>query len=268
MKSGPKPKCNIGDVYVLNCGWKCKVKEYVNALNVVIEFDDRSTQIAPFANIKNGGVKPLNYPSVYGIGFFGIGRFIPRSYKPKDDQIVVDQKIYRHWVKLLDRVYNLENKHSSSNKTYKGCTIDPDWHNFQNFCEWTLTQKYWNEKDAHLDKDLLVKGNKHYSPSTCCYIPSKINLFISGCKISEKGLPRGVNYIKPRTKGSKQGYIARCYFKSDREYLGYYDDKDQASIVYNARKKEVAMSLIAEYTDVISEPASKAFHRYLIDDYF
>lgn len=27
----------------------------------------------------------------------------------------------------------------------------------------------------HLDKDILLKGNKVYSPETCAFVPAKIN---------------------------------------------------------------------------------------------
>ena len=267
MKTGPKPKCKVGDVYVVNCGWECEVVEYINAGEITVKWSDGSKQRVRFGNLKRGSVKPLNYKSVYGMGFFGVGRFVPRSYKPKDGEIVVDSRIYGHWVKLLDRVYNLENKHSASNRTYKGCTIDESWHNFQNFCEWTITQKYWQEPDACLDKDLIVEGNKHYSSDTCCYLHNNINVFISGCKVSDAGLPRGVNRIKPKTSGSKVGYVARCYFKSDREYLGYFNTVEQAFAAYSTRKKAVALDLCRRYSGLISETALNSLLRYSSCEY-
>ena len=47
-----------------------------------------------------------------------------------------------------------------------------------------------------LDKDILIKGNKIYSPDTCCFVPSEINNLFVGCNKSRGSLPIGVTFNK------------------------------------------------------------------------
>ena len=80
--------------------------------------------------------------------------------------------------------------------SYKGVEVCEEWYNFQNFAEWCETQKFLNAKDVkgksyQLDKDILVKGNKIYSPDTCCFVPPEINsLFINAKYLSLSITPR------------------------------------------------------------------------------
>jgi hypothetical protein len=50
-------------------------------------------------------------------------------------------------------------------------------------------------KGLELDKDILVVGNKHYSPDTCVYVPK----FVNYCFLTKNGgrgiYPLGVSYI-------------------------------------------------------------------------
>lgn len=100
------------------------------------------------------------------------------NYKVSDNTIV--NLNYSTWLSMLKRCYNIEFqfKHSS----YIGCSVHEDWHNFQNFAKW-YDENYYsigNERIA-LDKDILVKGNKIYSPETCIFVPHNINnLFTKG----------------------------------------------------------------------------------------
>jgi hypothetical protein len=50
-----------------------------------------------------------------------------------------------------------------------------DWLRASNFVAWKKTQ--YQEVDWALDKDLLVVGNKVYSPETCIYVPQWLNNF-------------------------------------------------------------------------------------------
>ena len=51
--------------------------------------------------------------------------------------------------------------------SYIGCTIVPDWYNFQNFAAW-YDDNYINGYE--LDKDTKVLGNRSYGPDTCLFI--------------------------------------------------------------------------------------------------
>lgn len=74
---------------------------------------------------------------------------------------------------MLRRCYDKE--FQLKNKSYQGCTVCEEWHNFQNFAEW-FYQNYFD--GACLDKDLLCCGNKTYSPDKCCLITRSLNSFL------------------------------------------------------------------------------------------
>ena len=63
-----------------------------------------------------------------------------------------------------------------SHINYTDIVVCEEWLNFSNFTEW-MESNYNPEtmQGWHLDKDILVKGNKIYSPKTCCFVPQEIN---------------------------------------------------------------------------------------------
>lgn len=80
---------------------------------------------------------------------------------------------YKYWQGMLDRCYNEKRKNTP---TYIDCTVCDEWLIFSNFCDWYEDNFYLVEgHKMDLDKDLLVKKNKIYSPQTCCFLPHKIN---------------------------------------------------------------------------------------------
>lgn len=56
------------------------------------------------------------------------------------------------------------------NPQYKGCSICDEWLNDREaFYNWVAENYYIIDgEQIDLDKDILVKGNKVYSPDTCC----------------------------------------------------------------------------------------------------
>ena len=81
---------------------------------------------------------------------------------------------------MKTRCYN-ENYHKVK-PDYEECTVCDEWlDNKKLFYEWVDHNFYEieGESTVELDKDILVPGNKVYSPDTCIFVPKRINdLFV------------------------------------------------------------------------------------------
>lgn len=115
-----------------------------------------------------------------------------------------------------------------------------------------------------LDKDILVKGNKIYSPETCVFVPERINtLFI------KKDNDRGVIPVGVRRVGNK--YRARCNYiaidnKNKRKELGTFDTPEDAFYKgYKLFKEDYIKEMAERYKDKIPENIYKALYRYEVE---
>ena len=80
---------------------------------------------------------------------------------------------YLKWKDLIRRCYH--DKFKESEKSYSEATTCDEWIRASIFKGW-MESKNW--KGNHLDKDLLIPGNKVYGPDTCVFIPSFLNQVI------------------------------------------------------------------------------------------
>ena len=87
---------------------------------------------------------------------------------------------YTAWHAMLSRCYSKREK--GINSSYIGCSVCEEWHRLSSFKEWF--DKHYVEGWA-LDKDILVKGNKVYSPETCCFVPQEINTMFTKRVLSD-----------------------------------------------------------------------------------
>lgn len=93
---------------------------------------------------------------------------------------------YLRWSAMMHRCYHNNDERDSS---YSGCSVCEEWHDYENFRKW-FSENY--VEGYCLDKDLIKKGNKIYSPDTCCFLPPRINIMFKGTPTRDKLLPRGV----------------------------------------------------------------------------
>jgi hypothetical protein len=151
------------------------ILKYVNAQEVYLKFD-LTGWVGCFRldAIRNGVFKDKVHPSLYGVGFIGDGK-----YKSKENG--KHTKTYEAWKSMLTRCYSPH--YQSRHQTYKGCSVAKEWHNYQCFAEWYENNYPKDGKDYHLDKDHLVKGNKIYSPNTCCFLTPQQNVEVSCAKL-------------------------------------------------------------------------------------
>ena len=142
---------------------------------------------------------------------------------------------YDTWSGMLRRAYNDEYK--KKYPTYEGVTVCEEWHSFMNFRSWMVEQD-WNGK--HLDKDILVKGNKIYSPDTCVFVDAVVNIFITDSAAARGEYPIGVSWHKRDCVF--QGYCNNPFTKKI-EHLGYFDCPNQAHLAWKTRKHELSCQL-------------------------
>lgn len=150
-------------------------------------------------------------------------------------------KFYRTWTAMINRCYSPDfvKKHP----TYINCEICDDWKYFSKFKAW-MERQDWQGKQ--LDKDLLVKGNKIYSPDTCLFVDSQVNNFIIENDVNRGRFMIGVSFHKITKK-----LAATCRSNTERKniHLGLFDDELSAHLAWKAKKHELACQLADMQTD-------------------
>lgn len=213
-----------------NQGSLMKIVEYIGNNNIVVEFQDkykfRVNSI--YGNFKKGSIKNPFYPSVYGIGI--TGNKYPRSINCKMT------KEYDTWIHILQRCF--DNKLKEKQPSYKDKECCEEWLYYPNFYEWLHSQsnfdKWYIGKRWAVDKDILVKGNKIYSPETCCLVPQNAN-----CLFLKREAKRGKYPIGVRCK--ENSFIAVCHnpLTDKNEELGCYSTPENAFQAYKKRKEDL-----------------------------
>lgn len=259
----PTSGLKIGQKFKTNSGWEGTIIDYKSCYEVGIKWQDGSIEYHPVAHIKSGAIKPACQPSVADVGYFGIGRFT--SGLKKEGEKAPDE-IYAYWQRMLTRTFNPEEILKNGGRWYLFVSVHKDWFCFQNFAEWALKQPNWN-LGYELDKDLIGNGLE-YSETKCTFLPADINIFLAeNCSKDVHDLPNGVQYIKPATSGSKEGYIARCHTDKGREYLGYFDDPMVAHAAYKVKKEEYAKVLAEKYKSTITKEAYDSLINFKVKMY-
>lgn len=148
--------------------------------------------------------------------------------------------IYSVWLDLMTRCTDADYKLKQTG--YKDVSVCTEWLSFMNFRQWVLQQNY---SGNHLDKDLLVVGNKLYSPNTCLFIPQKINNFIVGDN-GRGDFMTGVVWHKRVKK-----FMASCRnpINGGRCHIGYFTDEIEAHLAWKAKKHEYACMLAETVVD-------------------
>lgn len=160
---------------------------------------------------------------------------------------------YAAWASMLRRCYN--ESVLKQNPTYKGCSVCEEWHKFSSFRAW------WDERHVegwHLDKDILVKGNKVYSPETCCFVPREINnLFVKKTRCRGP-YPIGVSMAFGRMKAkiSRHGkYVS----------LGYFDTPEEAFCAYKEAKETYIREVADIWKNKLDPRVYEALYNYKVE---
>ena len=234
-----------GDIFPTNTG-SVTVVEYRGCTEVVIKHDDAYGHVATVeaGTLRKGKVKNPYHRSVFGVGFIGVGEY-PVSLNGKVTPA------YATWNGMLRRCYCP--KYHAKKPTYIGCSVHPNWHNYQNFAEW-FEQQYF-ATCWQLDKDLLIEGNKVYSDTTCVFVPHQINSLLVDCGGTRGDLPQGVSR-------HRKGYRALLSIDGNRHQLGTHATTEEAFEVYKLAKEANVKRMAEQYKCLIDPRVYDSLMRY------
>lgn len=167
---------------------------------------------------------------------FGVGLYDKGKHKAWEDG--KPGKAYIAWKGIIQRCYdpNVQAKYP----TYIGCTVCPEWLEFQVFADW-YEANYPNDGEHYqLDKDLKVVGNKIYSPSACLFVSGVVNNFTI-----DRGAMRGEYLIGAASHKASGKLQAGCRnpFTGKGEHLGLFTDELEAHLAWRKRKSELTYEL-------------------------
>lgn len=239
----------VGEVCISKEGYKLRIKEYTNALNMIVEIvgEDYTYETkATYQEFKKRQICNPYHRSVYGVGYIGVG-----DYKVSNNR--KHNRSYLIWKGMLKRCYDtFSNKNNAS---YIECTVCDEWHNYQNFAKWYEENYYEIDGEiVSLDKDILVKGNKVYSPETCVFAPQKINTIFIKQKTGD--LPQGVK------KENGRYYVRVVDEHGKRKQVGGFSNIEDAKKCYVEIKQRIIKAYADVYKNIIPQKLYDAMVNY------
>ena len=201
--------------------------------------------------ISNTGNVRKRTKLVYGVGV--------NDYKGNTKNNHVHIPSYHTWGQMLKRCYSKE--YLDKRPTYRGCSVCEEWSSFSNFKKW-FDDNY--VEGYSLDKDILFKNNKLYSPDTCCFVPNEINVLLCKSDAKRGHTPIGV-YERKLVNGSS--YMAYLNKNGNRINLGTFYSVEEAFLAYKQAKESYIKDLATQYYnhEKITKKVYDALMRYEVE---
>lgn len=240
----------IGETKLNSQGSIMWIINYNGYEDITVLFKNGYSKNTTYGSFKQGNVSNPYDKTVFNCGYLGVGK-----YKTIANGILTAE--YKTWHGMLTRCYS--EKYIKREPTYKGCNVCDEWLNFQNFAEWYINNYYKCDGYAmHLDKDILHKGNKIYSPESCVFVPACINkLFVKDDKF-RGNLPIGVSIYDSK-------YRAQCRNRNEVKTLGYFGTVKEAFEVYKFYKEGLIQEIAMLYKNRIPIKLYNAMLDYKVE---
>ena len=242
----------VGKVYKSKLSGDFKILKYNDRANVEIWFLKTGFEtVARLNHIRNGKVKDPYAQSVYAIGI--IGTKYPVSEGGKDT------KEYTLWKNMLQRCYS--EVYKKKRPTYEGCKVSENFKSYEYFYEWCHSKIGFGNEGWHLDKDLLIKGNKVYSESTCVFLPQEINNVLTKSASSRGEYLIGVSWSE-----TNKAFIARVNKNTGKsKHLGYFKTETEAFNTYKTAKETFIKEQADKWKSQIDPRAYEALMNYTVE---
>lgn len=147
--------------------------------------------------------------------------------------------IYSKWRNMIKRCY--DKKTQDRFPSYIGCEVSKKWSRFSAFKRWFLwyVEHYSldksKQKDLCLDKDIINKGNKTYSPESCALVDHVTNNFSLSGGSKRASSDMRVSFRKDTLKYSVS---IKSPITGRHQSLGCYKTKSEALRVSRIKKFE------------------------------
>lgn len=230
------------------------IQDYRKSVDIDVYFPefDWVYEHARYEKFKSGALSCPYEPRNHGVGYIGEGPY-------RSSQNHIHTRVYDIWNHMLQRCYSKSNVEKYP--TYVDCWVCEEWLNFQNFAKWYESNYYEIPGERmEIDKDILYKGNKVYSPETCVIVPHNINTLFIKSDNCRGTLPIGVNYdVRYDT------YNAHCNDHGELIWLGSFKTVDDAFITYKIYKEQLIKNMAEEYKYYIPEILYNAMINYKVE---
>ncbi len=225
------------------------ITSYLDSYNIGVKFVNTSYEmVTHLGSIKSGNVKDPYSPSVYVVGV--VGTKYPTMINGRNT------KEYGLWQNMLTRCYN--DTYKNKQPTYIGCEVSNNFKSYEYFYEWCQNQIGFNVEGWHLDKDLLIKGNKVYSEYSCVFLPNEINLLLVKCTASRGEYLIGVYWSK--TANAFKATVRKN--KGGQKHLGYFNTELEAYNAYKIAKEAFVKEQANKFKSQIDQRAYNALMNY------
>lgn len=174
------------------------------------------------------------------------------------DAFMSNEKSHILWCHVLDRCYNPKSLRKA--RAYQDVTVCDEWLRFSNFLSWFESNKKWYYSGWHIDKDILVKGNKEYSPDKCCFVPQEINSLFVKMEKRRGEYPLGVSYIR-----SKKKFVATVAICGKNKTIGHFNTPEEAFNAYKEAKEARIKELADKWKDQLDPRVYEAMYNYKVE---
>lgn len=136
---------------------------------------------------------------------------------------------------------------------------------FQEFAEWCQHQVGYLNKDSkgrywQLDKDILKKGNKVYSPDLCVFVPKAVNCMLEKAEKKRGEWPIGVHSNKSRFVATVlRGVLGEPTLNKS------FATPLEAFMYYKEHKENYIKRVAEEYKEIVDPRVYTALMNYQVD---
>ena len=203
---------------------------------------------------------PSNHLAGRGCRYCAFDRKRKPNYKYGTNDVLNGTlcQAYTYWHSMMTRCYDpILHKRIPA---YKGCIECDEWHKLSSFKSWFENPQNGYKTGYCLDKDVLFKGNKIYSPETCLFLPKEINSMFTTKRRYRSNLPLGVQKHHNR-------YSAVSSVNHKTKFIGAFATPEEAFAAYKVFKETRLKNIATEYFNRgdITQKAYNALMSYTFD---